>query len=185
MTKWFLSLLLLSFISCDNEKAKTQPDDLDLNYKFKYEQLSNSIVSSYFYEGNHLKNVSIGDKQMLSDAFHSKTVIFRFSELHCKECIDQVLDNLNIYFNEKENKVLLLADFQSIRKLEIYLSKKGLGKFNYTILKNQDENWPIEKAFAPYLFITDKELRIDNLLLPHYSTPEITEGYLSLISKKF
>lgn len=178
-----IALLTLPFACQDANN-----DDNSLNQinflTSKFEQLLHNSIATSNYEGTSIPDIELSDGTLLSERINQPTLIFRFSESNCQECVEQTALSIKTLFANHETHVIILADFVQNRKLQIYLNKLGLSNFIYYQVEQLSQDWPIDNISAPFLFITDNSLKIDNILLPHYSFPELTEGYLTNIADR-
>lgn len=179
-----LIVLLILPVACqeaDNEKNHLNQINILTS---KFEQLLQNSIAAANYEGMQIPNISLLDGGLLSKKIDQPTLIFRFSESNCQECVEQTALSIKTLFANNETHVIILADFAQNRKLQIYLNKLGLSKFKYYQIEQGRQDWAIDNISAPFLFITDNSLKMDNILLPHYSFPELTEGYLTIIADR-
>lgn len=172
-------ILLIIFISsCSNENESDSSELLA-----RYNQLYSNSLATFKIQNISIPNYPLMDNIRLNNIVDSEVLVFHFSESHCQECVKQVAGLIKTYFKNTPSDVLILSSFQSRRTMKLYLSKLGLNDFNnYQVQFGLDQ---AEIEIAPLLFITDKNLRMINILLPHYSLYDQTEGYFQIISERF
>ena len=123
-----------------------------------------------------------GDSLDLSNVKkQKKTVVFRYSFLHCRPCVDSVMAYLSDFIkeNEKDLEVILLATYSQPRDLRTFKRSNQLFTQVYTI---KSLNLPVEELDVPYLFLLDENLTVVDLFIPRKEMPYLLKRYLKKIS---
>lgn len=156
---------------------------------FEYEK-----ESLYFHKRTELKNehfkcidqtahwgTNYIDSIHLSELCNERKLFFCFSEKTCPPCIDEVVNMINEVFTKEEIKtqiVFISPDYPTRLRDDCY-EKKLLS------LHEKYLGLPIElqESFAPFLFIMNKDLRINYLHIHNKALPQLTLIYLKEIRK--
>jgi len=174
-------LLAVLFSCAKKESEKAQNTELD-HIQSQLNQLTSIDRARFHFENSTFPNIQLNDTleiSQLGDGY----LFLRVSELHCQDCIEDISLFINDHFSTKKHLVVILGQFKSERAMSIYLRKLNLLETNW-FLVNEIEGCELESTQAPYAFLLINENRIDNLWLPHYSLPQLSNDYILSISRK-
>ena len=136
-----------------------------------------------------VKFISIkGSTVLAKEIFKTTTLVLRYSEFNCKDCIDA---EINVILKNKDqfvDNICLIAYYMNKRDLFIFykeLQKRGLKNIKMYWLPNNGLNIPIEKTNMPYYFCINSELVISNVFIPQKDKPKLSNSYLRTVSKNF
>ena len=184
MNKFIISLLfVLSFLLLDcssNGEVHTSNEQSQL--ESKYSQLNEIVRSRFYVENTIFPDLGLNDSLRISD-LRKGSLFIRISELHCQECIKDLASFINQHFQNNKHLIVFLGQFKSERAMSIYLRRLNLLEVNY-FLVNEIDGVVLEDTLAPYAFLLNSENRIDNLWLPHYSLPNLSNEYILAMSKR-
>lgn len=115
----------------------------------------------------------------LKNLLSHKNLLIRISQANCQVCIDAILSLLD---KVKSEHILLLADYTNNRFLKKIRENHNITYPCYKITK--PFLIPVEDLCVPYLFITDKDMEVECLYIPHKEMPEEIEKCLKIITKR-
>lgn len=179
-----LSFIFISIVafSCN---ASSTGSDLENNYSYiqsQFDQLQEIDRSRFYFEDTIFPDIVLNDSLNISDLGEGHLYL-RLSELHCQECINDISLFINEHFAKRKFLVVILGQFKSERAMLIYLRRLNLLETNWFLI-NEIEGHDLEAAQAPYAFLLKDGNRIDNLWLPHYSLPNLSNEYILAISTR-
>ena len=117
----------------------------------------------------------------MHDIINSSTLVYRFSETHCNDCIEEQFMTLkNIDYRKPEN-VILLSSFSSIKKIRIL---KDTYELKYDLYNLRGINIPSDSLSKPYFFVIDPDLTCHSFFVPISELPLLTRQYLSTVKQK-
>lgn len=159
----------------NNKKASLLKsiDDKFLLAKFNYSKLNEQLKFTKL-DGNTISS---------RDLFIKNNIVFYYSTLNCKNCIDTELNTLlkiDSLSNNPSNKILVISDHNRLRDLVIshrQLQKKGLKNIKF-YLRNKKLGIPLEKYNIPFYFYIDSTLTMTNFFVPELEKPKFSEYYL-------
>lgn len=139
------------------------------------------------------QNIQLNEKQIiidekfdtlfLSQLIDSPKLIFFFNEYSCMPCVNEAIVILNRKIKEvgKEN-IVILSYYNQPR--DMYLFSR-VNKLDIPICNLTSKlNVPTATTDIPFFFTTNKDLKVNNLLLIDPSLPELVENYISILVKK-
>ena len=148
-----------------------------LNLKSEYNQLRNdsNFSKELINEISHYKRYEVSSEgyEVNSDLFvediegnlisfnkliNNNTLVFRFSETHCINCIPVFIPMLKELLGSKEDNlnVLILCDFHNRREIAAICIDNEISLPIYNMSKGL--NIPIDKVGLPYFFVIDESL---------------------------
>jgi len=149
---------------------------------FIYEKTSENLQ----LQGN-TKLIDVnGDTITLKDIFKKNSIILRYSELNCKDCINAEINALVENKEKLKADIVLLAYYKNKRDLFVFykdFQKKGLDDIKMYLLPDKGLNIPIDKLNMPFYFSTDSTLTMTNFFIPQKDKPELSKVYLNNILK--
>lgn len=129
-----------------------------------------------------LKNYK-GEEFALNNKLTSKKLIFRYSELHCDECVDQQIESLKKYKERIGNEnILILADYANINNLILFKRLNSIEIPVYRLSKKM--NLKLEEKDVPYFFVIDSSFTARDFFIPIKEIDGYTDNYLNIISEK-
>jgi hypothetical protein len=155
--------------------------------------VKNSVIESKFFEIND-NGKTINDELTLSigpdDSKNVKfenllvneyTYVIDLGHLDCFACmqgVKNILSPVTNFINSYGSKVAVLAEYRTQEDVEVL---KRLTNLEVEIY-NKNENTlglEIEDKIAPYIFLVDKNLIVNNVFVPIEEFPELTSLYLT------
>lgn len=113
------------------------------------------------------------------------TLVFRYNELACSDCVYKEMGNLKELAKEIGDKnIIILASYKNQRDLYVTKRVNGINLQVYNIEQNSLDN-NIDNYNIPYMFILDKDLKPHNLFIPNKYSISSTDNYFRDISKYF
>lgn len=155
------------FVSAINE-IKQKADQESGRHQFDSFELKNDIQSYLRSDGLRLPSSTMvydADTDTaipLQGLLSRKTLLVRISQANCMVCLDVILPLLNKIGNQS---IILLADYTNKRFLKKIKENHHITYPCYRIKKLFPI--PMEELSVPYLFITDKDMQIECLYVPH------------------
>lgn len=153
--------------------------------------VKNSVRENKFFEIND-NGKTINDELILSfgpdDTTNVKfenllvnkyTYVIDLGHLDCFACmqgIKNILSPVTNFINSYGSKVVVLAEYRTQEDVEVL---KRLTNLELQIY-NKNENTlglEIEDKIAPYIFLVDKNLMVNNIFVPIEKFPELTSLY--------
>lgn len=123
------------------------------------------------------------DTLFLSQLIDSPKLIFFFYEYSCMPCVNKAIVILNRRIKEvgKEN-IIILSYFNQPRDMYLFshINNLDIPICNLTSKLNVST----ATTDIPFFFTTNKNLKVNNLLLIDPSLPELVENYISILVKK-
>lgn len=121
-------------------------------------------------------------KQLIKD---KPKLIFMFSELNCKTCIDMQLPNVNkVSEIIGSGNMIILASYAYKRDLIQFMRMNKINLDVYNIDK-ANFNLPLFDENVPFFFIIEPDLTCSCLFVPDKSMPKYTEVYFNFIMDRF
>lgn len=115
----------------------------------------------------------------LQDFLTCKPLIVRISQANCMACLDAILPLLD---KLSHRPIILLADFSNKRFLKKIKENHNI---NYPCYRIKTVfPIPIEELSVPYMFITDKDLQIECLYIPHKEMLDEAKKSLEIITNR-
>ncbi len=136
------------------------------------QNIQEAIVNDNLYLNLQAKdsvNIIRNDKPVL---------VFRYSALNCRECIEFGYTKLKEFFNDTELKRYILS-ISSDFSLEDEIHEKS-----HLDLKKMKLGLPIEQGNEPFFFILDGN-QIKHVFIPDIKHSEYTDTYLYEIKKRY
>ncbi len=157
-----ISMFVIGYLVSSKEKIIENH-----TFQTEYENLKYVCLQEQKNKNIFLENIPMVDyKDSIVWLHDVEGLIFRYSELNCKVCIDSTLNML------KNTKVIILASYKDKRHLDIFARTNKIAN---SIYKIDSLNLPIDKANLPY-FIKDQEI-----FIPLKEFPERTIEFLKFI----
>lgn len=169
--------------SCDPISHDHSVDNKETDFiQSQFNQLVEIDRSRFYFEDTLFPDIPLNDSISISE-YGKGYLYLRLSELHCQECIEDMVMFINDHFRGYKSLIVILGQFKSERSMSIYLRRLNLLETNW-FLVNKIEGHSLEKNQAPYAFLLNEENRLDNLWLPHYSLPQLSDEYIQAMAFK-
>lgn len=176
------------FISINSLINKRLNNDKDNLMTFK-NNFINERINDNLELGSNIEFIDIeGNKFLAKDLFKKNSLVLRYSELNCNDCIEAEIDVLLKNKEKLTSPIFFLAYYQNKRDLFVYykkFKKKGLKNIKMYLLSDKGLNIPADKLNMPYYFCIDKTLRMNNFFIPQKNKQILSESYLITTSKNF
>ena len=194
---YYIIIIILSFCSIFLTFKLDLQDKIIDNYNIVINKKKQDVLS---FEQNFLqeiKNENLklnrksclldieGNRVLTTEIFKKNSVVLRYSEMNCNDCIQAEID---VLLQNKSIEVLLIADYHNKRDLFVYyneLKKRGLSDFMLYNVPVGGFDLPIEKINKPFYFCVSSDLKITNIFIPQKNKPKLSESYLITASKNF
>ena len=122
---------------------------------------------------------------LLKIAGQKPKLVFRYSELNCRVCIDAEVKWLkNKAKDIGSDNILILASYENPRNLYLFKRLHQLNIHVYNLL-DSDLGLPIEKRNIPFLFVLDKNWTSDLLFVPEKTMPELSKSYYKIVAERY
>lgn len=145
--------------------------------------------NDYLKLDSNLELINVEGRTVLAkDVLKTNSLIFRFSELNCEECIDAEIDVLLGNQDKFKKDVILIAYYQNQRDLFVFykeFQKKGLTNIKMFLSPEKGLDIPIDKINMPFYFCVNSNLIMNNFFIPQKEKPIFSQVYLDYTSKNF
>ena len=122
-------------------------------------------------------------KKIIDEKKTSSTVVLRYSEMHCKSCVDDQVKFLKILSQKiSSENIIILANYRHRKDLTIFKRMNQLSDIN--IYQVDSLNITIEDLGVPYVFILEN-MRVQSIFIPDNEFPELSENYYDIILSRF
>lgn len=129
-----------------------------------------------------LKLVTLkGDTVLAKNVWNKNQIIFRYSALNCRVCIDTEYQHLAKLAHLIDDEISVLAYYNKPRELIVdqrLAQEKGLGNISFYLLPEDHLNIPMDNNNIPYYFQLSPTLTITNFFIPEKTLPQLSEHYL-------
>ncbi len=176
------SLLTVILFDCSKSGIDNSNNQISTenSLSFVYQEIAEK---KYSYESAPINNLIL-ENEPLEKKIMEPTLVFRFSESNCQECVKQVAKALSIHFTENNEKILVLGSYSSTRSLNLYLKSLNIDHLRWFNIPQDALNEQLDNQNIPYLFVANNQLIIDNLFIPHYSLESLTDKYIRVLSER-
>ncbi|APA00346.1 hypothetical protein [Flavobacterium commune] len=130
----------------------------------------------------------LGNKVFAKDILKKNSLVFRFSELNCGDCIDAEINALINNKDKIKKNVILISYYQNPRNLFVFYNefqKKGLVNFEMYLSPAKGLGIPLDQQNIPYYFCVNSNLIMNNFFIPQKEKPKLSQVYLECTSKNF
>ena len=156
---------------------------------FEMESMEKAFMIQLLNANFSLKDLQIkdlkGEDVQLKDIVKGEPFLFvRFSELHCQECVEFILNKARRLSNQMgySDKVVLLATYEDTRMLKVVLKNMEIP---FPVFLVDSLNIPCEDANFPYCFICDSTLQTSNVFIPDKNEKKLTNKYFELLQLRY
>jgi hypothetical protein len=174
-----ISLLILSIIiSCG---YRTTEDDNLVDFVI----YNLTAVEVFSLPTDYVLRTENGKPITIDSAFSKPTLVFRFSELQCENCIMTelaIIKSLGC-----NNHIVGLGSYNNPRQLSIARQKYQIDfPLLFMQLSETDIILPtsLESIGVPYYFVMSKQGLTKQVFIPNKQFPEISKKYLQVITEK-
>lgn len=166
----------------NNKLDKNKSEALTYEHNFIWEKENENLQLDA-----NLELIDIEGKPVLAkDIFKTNSLVFRFSELNCRECIDAEIDALVNSKDKIKKEVILVAYYQTPRDLFVFykeFQKKGLTNIKMYLFPDKVLPTSIDKLNTPYYFCVNSNLIMNNFFIPQKEKPILSKVYLDYTLK--
>lgn len=187
-----INIGLLTYViilnNCNNKKGIMFKDTVQKNIKLSSinKVLEKKIMIPYYYNKmfvfpeiklENLEGVNFNINEIISQ----NTLYMWYKEEHCGECISKILEQINTFSKDQNNKTIfvILTNKKNKRKV---LVRQNYGNFHMPVFFIESSIKIFDVINSPILFTIDKERMVENLFIPDKSLPDITFKYLHAIN---
>lgn len=120
------------------------------------------------------------DSLQLSQVIDTPQLIFFFNEYSCMPCVDKVIAILLSKLEDVgEGNIIILSHYNQLRDMYLFsqVNKLEVPIFNMT----SKIEIPAAALDIPFVFTTDKDLKVNNLLLVDQSLLDLVESYIEIL----
>ena len=182
------TVTVLSFIRLERcvKDIETKTDEIRLlglenSLLLEYSKLQYVYNEKYIFDTK--LHDGMGNERNLSSLLDDEyKLLVKFSQYHCKSCVEHLLNELKIV---PKDKVLIIGAFENKRT---YLSfMKGLNTEFKTYFLNVKEDCMniLVDENLPYIGLLNNEMFIRDLFIPIKEIPSCTQRYLNVIVDKY
>jgi hypothetical protein len=129
-----------------------------------------------------------GNTVLVKDIIKANSLVLRFSELNCEECINAEIDALVNKKDKIKKNVILITYYQDRRNMFVFykdFQNKGLANIKMYLLPNEALLIPMDKLNIPYYFCVNSNLKMNNFFIPQKNKPTLSKVYLDYTLKRF
>lgn len=129
-------------------------------------------------------NVNNGTASILTEIIEQPTLVFKYKESDCRQCIDFGLIKLKGFVQRMNSgNSMVLAESSDKRLVQILKDQHQLSEIPF--LQTGQLSSAMDTLDYPYFFIlSPSDLSITNVFFPDKSYPRSTDLYLSTLEKK-
>ena len=200
---YIIIIALIVFNSVLAYKIKSNTTEFTMIYSLLNKKLDKNKSATIKFEHNFIREQEnenlqldanselldiVGNKVFAKDIFKKNSLVFRFSELNCGDCIDAEIDALIKNKDKIKKDVILIAYYQNPRDLFVFykeFQKKGLVNFDMYLSPNKGLGIPLDLQNIPYYFCVNSNLIMNNFFIPQKEKPKLSQVYLDYTSKNF
>lgn len=122
-----------------------------------------------------------GMSYALVDVIPPESLVFRFSETHCDQCVDEQIHLLKDSSDMDLQNVILLSSYSFARNVHVFKNKYHLPCKIYNL--KEPLNLSVEHANLPYFFRIDRDGKIRDVFVAQKELPTYIVEYLRLRKK--
>ena len=112
-------------------------------------------------------------------------LVFRISSNNCSSCIDFTVECLKSVLGIiPPDRIVVLVEGNGKRALKAFATRLDLGLPLYYMAEKTFYDY-LDRENVPFFFISNSELRVEDLFIPIKEIPEHAEHYFRAISKKY
>lgn len=146
-----------------------------------------TVAFDYFLKTSILNNDilinNIENESFKKNLMKGVTLVVRFSELNCGECVNSILFKTQKLVKNKNIRVILFTNYSSMNSSRIIRKQFELNDIPaYNIVKL---NLPVEECGYPYCFTVDSSYRVSDVFVPDRNVPDLTSEYFRMVEKRY
>ena len=146
----------------------------------------NKILKNSFIDFIQLQDSVKENFEIRSFNGQRNILLFRFSELYCRDCYLYIFDLLKEVFEDSlYNKIYIIADYSNKRNFNVFKKRYNLNKFNIINYYPDNLDQELDSRKSPYFFLLTNGKQKKFVFFPNRNEKEITKKYLLLIKKKY
>lgn len=124
-----------------------------------------------------------GNERNLSSILDNECkLVVKFSQYHCKSCIEHLMNELKII---PEVKVLIIGAFENKRTYLTFVRSLNIEFPIYFLNVKEDYMDILVDENLPYIGLLDNDMFIRDLFIPIKEIPNCTQRYLNVIIDKY
>ena len=133
---------------------------------------------------SNLKLTSAIRRITTKDVFSGrKTLVYNFTQMQCKMCIESQVEALKAIFGDDTTSVVLLANTTNYRNIQVFSHTHNI---KFPIYKlDEPLNLPPDTLMIPYFLLVDEDLRIANAFITMKERMNYSIHYLKSMYKYF
>lgn len=179
-----IALLLTNLFSCSGDK---QDKSVQVPGKQTVDPKAKIVDSELKSEGRRISRsvTDIDGNQVDLKEFckSGNKVVFRFTEMDCRPCIDAEISKIKDLSDEIGAKnIIIIADYENPRGLKVFVKENNISNVVFNC-----ENLGIDiddKDISPYVFTVKKDLKATNIHAIDRLNPQKTMDYYNKITKE-
>lgn len=151
---------------------------------YKSDYLTGNLNANIQYDGFTISGDEFTDLNGSINDFgyilkKSPTLVYRYCELNCKDCI--LFGMLELKGSTTENIIVLsyYSDLHSFKTESKLLNENNFPMYNISYITDLDD------LSTPYYFILHENKTISDVFIPNKMFPEVTKHYIEMIKKKY
>lgn len=156
-------------------------------YKLIEARYNEDFDKCLFSDGNILSNIRVIDQNnhevYIMDIIRKNTLIYRFSGISCRPCVEDDMNRLNQFKNSIiGNDLLILTDFKNPKEMRIFSKMQNLKVpiYSYPNCLNLYAEVDTFKR-QPYYFLLDSCLRVHFTYISHSGQDSMHNKYFKRI----
>ncbi|NCI50216.1 hypothetical protein GWC95_09795 [Sediminibacterium roseum] len=142
--------------------------------KERSHKLKDNAIAQHRIEATSLPKESLG---LYRDSLPA--LVLRMHVNNCNDCVKKAIERLEQIADNKQLKVIVLANFETIQSLlASYPTKLPV------ILAKSIPQDSISST-KPYLFITRRSGETEHVFFPEWDMPELIDGYIQMVRRTY
>ena len=187
----FLAILALSLWSCKKETP------LQISMRNVVEELHRDMVNKHVI--HNLTQLQLQDQQLSKEIpllsmdrennfleniiSEQPLLVFRYSEIHCNSCVDQVVQQMNRLWQDGKRNMALIASYDEYQHFTSFVRANKLQMPTY-LLQEEEAKGVFDSEIPPYLFLLDQSLAVKYPFVPIKEMDESIQMYMDFIQHK-
>lgn len=144
------------------------------NYELNLEMTGLHLSNFICYNSNEKYKV---EKFMIQG---KPLLIYRYTDIECSTCVENILDDINTTFNNSPEKVLILCSYKNKNEFRNFTRKQ---KTNIPILLTDFNNFSWIPFVSSCFFVLYPNFTVSNFYLPSMEFTDINKAYINSIWK--
>ena len=132
-----------------------------------------------------ISNPSLEERIPLEEVLNEKKLVFKYSEVTCQVCVDQVFAKIDTLINAvDQDRLLLMANYENPRDLYTFKRVNNIDQIIFN-LGEEKLGLAAEQSSGPLFFVAYPNGKISHLFLPDKSMPRLTDEYIKFMRTNF